>query len=183
MNKLCLYIFWIIIIFLLSACSEPSIVPTQALIITTEQNIAYPYPQYNITENPNYPPPSMAIIANPDPTSTADPLQGYIRGKLLHNYVPVSNITLYIAEVITDDTGRDMVAGLDPRKSPNTVTDSQGNFTFTNITPGRYALILDIITNQYLLNYPGKEDPIIFQVEPGREVNFGDMNFDELPVP
>jgi hypothetical protein len=182
MVKLNICIWGIILIFIITACSEISVTPIQATILPIEQNTEYP-PQYNNTENPNYPAPTIAIILYPDPTSTTDPLNGLIRGSLLHNNTPVPNITLYIAEVITDDTGRDMVAGLDPRNSPNSSTDSQGNFIFSNVKTGRYALILDIVTNQFLLNYPGKEDPIIIQVESGKEVNLGDLNFDELPLP
>ena len=183
MNKYSLYLLEGIFILLLSACSGTSIAPTNTQIISAEQNTGYPSPQFNITENPSYPAPTIPIIGNPNPTSTTDPVNGLIRGRLLHNNAPVQSITLYIAEVITDNEGRDMVAGLDPRNSPNTSTDSQGNFTFSNVKVGRYALILDIVTNQFLLNYPGKEDPIIVQVEAGQEVNLGDLNFDELPVP
>lgn len=181
---------------LLAACSQPSSVSTQALIPTAEQNTGYPVPQVNITENPNYPAPEVIItenpsypapttpiITNPSPTFTADPQLGIIGGRLLRNNMPVSDVALDLAEVMKDNTGKDIIAGLDRAKSPNTATDSQGTFVFINVKTGRYALILDIITNQFLLHYPGSEDPIIIQVEAGKEVNLGDLNFDDLPVP
>jgi hypothetical protein len=159
------------------------VVSTQAFIPTSEKTTSYPAPEVNITENPYYPDLATAIIPNPGPTYTADPQMGYIRGRLLRNNLPVPNIVLDLAEVIKDDTGQDIIAGLDRVNSPNTVTDGQGNFAFINVKAGRYALILDIITNQFLLNYPGREDSIIVQVEAGQEVNLGDLNFDDLPVP
>jgi hypothetical protein len=184
------------LVLLLAACSQPSSISTQGLIPTSEQNMGYPAPQGNITESPSYPAPEFSItenpsypapetpmITNPSPTFSVDPQLGLVRGRLLRNNVPVSDVVLDLAEVMKDNTGKDIIAGLDRTKSPNTATDSQGTFVFINVQKGRYALILDIITNQFLLNYPGSEDAIIMQVEAGNEVNLGDLNFDDLPVP
>jgi len=190
-----LYIVGVLLI-LLAACSQPSSVSTQGIISTAEQNTGYPVPQGKTTENPNYPAPEVIITENPSypapetpiktipsPTYTADPQLGSIRGRLLRNNVPVPDVVLDLAEVMKDNTGKDIIAGLDRTKSPNTATDSQGAFVFINVETGRYALILDIITNQFLLNNPGSEDPVIVQIEAGKEVNLGDLNFDDLPVP
>ena len=186
----------LMIILLLTACSNQSAASTQTSIpavtqkaISTDQQLnnteasSYPGPENNITGNTSYPNPGTTIISTPSATFTTDPQMGHLHGKLLNKDIPVSNISLYLAEVITDSTGKEMVAGLDPRNSPNTVTDDQGSFTFTNVKPGGYALILDIVTNQFLLNYPDKDTPIIVHVEAGKEVNLGDLKFNDLTIP
>jgi len=195
MKRSVLYFVGVLLI-LLSACSQPSSVPIQGTIPTTEQNTGYPIPQGNVTENPNYPAPEVVItenpaypapqtpiITNPSPTFTANPSMGSLRGRLLRNNVPVPEVVLDLAEVMKDSTGNDIIAGLDRTTSPSTTTDSQGTFVFINVETGRYALILDIVTNQFLLNYPGSENPIIVQLEAGKEVDLGDLTFDDLPVP
>jgi hypothetical protein len=196
MKRSRLYFVGLFLILLLAACSQPSSISTQGLIPTSEQNTGYPAPQgnitespsypvpeFSITENPSYPAPETPMITNPSPTFTVDPQLGLVRGRLLRNNVPIPDVVLDLAEVMKDNTGKDIIAGLDRTKSPNATTDNQGTFVFINVITGRYALILDIITNQFLLNYPGSEDSIIMQVEAGKEVNLGDLNFDDLPVP
>jgi hypothetical protein len=108
---------------------------------------------------------------------------GSVIGKLLVNNNGVNNVTLYLAGIIKDATGKDIVAGLDRVNSPNTATDEQGIFAFINIKPGRYALILDVVINQYLMNYPDKDGTIIFQIDSGKTVDLGDLNYDSLPLP
>jgi hypothetical protein len=82
-----------------------------------------------------------------------------------------------------DNNGNDIVAGLDLSKAETTTTGQDGSFTFVNVPLGRYALVLDIVNQQYLLSYPDKEEAIIMQVEAGKEINLGDLNYDELPLP
>jgi hypothetical protein len=206
-NRLLLSILFTTLV--LSACSNRTLVSTQNLIPTVNQNSispapqlknteissypapqlnnteisSYPAPESNLNENTPYPYPITTSISTPNVTFTQDPSMGYVLGKLLNKNTPIPNISLYLAEVITDSTGKQQVAGLDPRNSPNTITDEQGNFVFTQLKPGSYALILDIVTNQFLLNYPNTEKPIILQVEAGKENNLGDLNFNDLTLP
>ncbi len=173
----------LIIIIVLSACSKATIVATQTPVATTEQTAQYPAPQVVVTSNPAYPDPVTPLINTPGPTWTPDPQMGKVFGTLLITNNPVKNINLYLAEVIIDASGRDVVAGLDRITAPNSVTDDQGLFNFINVKAGRYALILDVVTNQYLMNYPGKEEPIIIEVVAGKEVDLGKLNYDTLPIP
>jgi hypothetical protein len=194
MKKTPIFITCIILIFLLSSCSNPTTISTQTQISpsektaqypSSEQTSQYPAPQNGITGNPSYPYPmsTPAIVENPLPTNTSDPKMGNVIGRLILNNNPVKNTTLYLADVIKDATGRDVVAGLDRVKSPNTTTDNKGTFGFINIKPGSYALILDAVTNQYLMKYPGNNKAIIVQVEIGKDVDLGELNYDTLPLP
>jgi hypothetical protein len=168
---------------LLSACSSAESLPTIMPLPTSQQNAGYPAPQTNDTGNPSYPCPPSPNRNNPGPTEAIDPKMGIIKGILLRNNVPVPEISLYLADVMKDNNGNDIVAGLDLTNAETTTTGLDGSFTFTNIKPDRYALILDIVTQQFLLSYPDKKDAIIMQVEAGKEINLGELNYDELPLP
>jgi len=186
----------ILLLILITACSKAtsSILPTQSQApeqgnqypdpqSSVTESLEYPYPESNFSDTLSYPPAEQQEEVLPYPIPTIDPQLGRIQGRLLENNNPIPNMILYLAEVMKDSNGNDLVAGLDRVNSPSTETDAQGNFIFINITEGRYALILDIITNQFLLNYPGSENPIILQVDSGSESNLGDLNYDDLPIP
>jgi uncharacterized GH25 family protein len=108
---------------------------------------------------------------------------GNVIGRILVNNSPVKNTAVYLAEVIRDASGKDVVAGLDRVKSPTTDTNSDGTFAFINVKAGRYALILDVVTNQYLMKYPSNNETIIVEIASGKEVSLGDLNYDSLPLP
>lgn len=173
----------LMLLFVLNACSNLTNLETPTPSITPERSPQYPAPQVEMTGNPSYPVPSTAVRNSAGPTFTSDPQMGAVIGRLLLNDSPVKNATLYLAEVIKDASGRDIIAGLDRAKSPTTDSDNQGKFAFINVKTGRYAVILDVITNQYLMNYPSNEKPIIIQVDSGTEVDLGDLDYDSLPLP
>jgi len=189
MNKIGHIFVGLILLLLLTSCTNPTAAPVQTQSPTSlqpaEQTAQYPAPGEVITNYSPYPypAPTTLILNTPSPTSTTDPTMGNVLGKLFLNGNAVKNMTLELAEVIKDASGRDIIAGLDRAKSPTTVTDDQGRFAFINVKPGAYALILDLITNQELMKYPGKEDSVIIQVEAGKEVDLGDLKYDSLPIP
>jgi hypothetical protein len=173
----------LLIPILLNACSSPKSTPTTITLPTSQQNVGYPAPQTDDTVNSSYPGPSFPSSSNPTPTKVIDPQMGIIRGRLLRSNMPIPDISLYLATVMKDNNGNDIVAGLDLSKAETTTTGQDGSFTFVNVPLGRYALVLDIVNQQYLLSYPDKEEAIIMQVEAGKEINLGDLNYDELPLP
>jgi hypothetical protein len=171
----------LMIILVLNGCTKSAITVAPTINSTAEQLPQYPIPQVEGTDNPSYPAPVIQITFSP--TFTPDPQMGNVVGALLINNSPITNVNLYLAEVITDKTGKDIVAGLDRVNSPSSLTDDKGKFAFINIKPGRYSLILDMVMSQYLMNYPGKEKTIIVQVEQGNEIDLGVLNYDSLPLP
>ena len=178
-----LFLVGLISLLIIAGCNKPTTIASQAPEAYPSQNNVYPYPGVEITINPAYPGSTSPIVVEAIPTSTMDPLLGSITGRLLRNGQPVPLLALDLADVMLDESGNDLIAGLDRITSPNTMTDAQGIFTFINVKEGRYALILDIVTNQFLLNYPGRDDSIIVQVEAGKMIELGDLDYDELPVP
>jgi hypothetical protein len=187
----------LLFLLILSGCANNEATGTQVLSSPSTQSpdkaisypgpaetSAYPSPQNGYNDYSPYPYPMPTSQGNGSilPTFTTDPSMGNVTGRLLENDSGVENITLYLAEVLKDKTNRDIVAGLDRANSPVAVTTKNGLFTFVNVTPGRYALILDVITNQFMMNYPGEDSPIIIQVESGSEMDLGELNYDSLPI-
>jgi len=181
------------LILILSACSTATQAPpTQAVNPPPQQTLSYPAPDqtpaypapyvYSTTDS-SYPSPNTQASINPVPTYTTNPQMGNVTGKILRKDTAIKYINLYLANVIQDEAGKDIVAGLDRVNSPSTVTDQNGSFAFINVEAGRYALILDIVSNQFLLNYPDNDQPIIIVVEKGKEVSLGDLNYSSLPLP
>ena len=183
MRKMRYLFLAMVLLMVISSCSKPTEIISETQIPTAGQTAQYPSPSDGITDIPAYPYPEPGSVTNPSPTSTSDHSMGNVIGILLLTNSPVKNVTLDLAEVLKTENGQDLIAGLDRVNSPNTMTDEQGSFAFINVKAGRYALILDGITNQFLLNYPGKKDAIIVQVEPGKVVDLGEINFDTLPLP
>jgi hypothetical protein len=183
-NKITI-IIGIILIISLAACSTPTVVTTPTQTQNPEQTAQYPGPLGEIVDTTSYPSPAINNNStNPLlPTYTTDPQMGSVTGRLLLNDKGVGDALLYLAAVVKDKSGKDIVAGLDRMNSPNVRTDTQGTFNFVNVAAGRYALILDVVTSQSMINYPDKETPIIVDVTAGKAVDLGVLNYDSLPLP
>ena len=90
--------------------------------------------------------------------------------------------TLFLADVLVDEkTGIEISAALDRSIAPKTITDENGEFTFSNVRPGRYGLILIVGTEIYLLLYPDSELGVLLTVEFG-EIDLGILDYSDLPL-
>jgi hypothetical protein len=156
--------------------------PEPAISVPTI-DLGYPEPVISVpTFDLGYPAPVEPIVT-PSITPTQDQSKGSLKGRLLLNNQPVSDVILSLAEVIRDSSGREMVVSYDPSSSPTTNTDSQGYFVFVNILPSKYGLILDTVIKSYLLHYPEEEDTqILVTVDKGQELDLGDLDYDSLPI-
>ena len=145
----------------------------------------YPYPYPHLLEMPPLYPDPEAIPATPTfipaPTATSDPTLGRVNGALFEGVSPVQ-ISLYLAEVRADEDGTEVAARYNPLDSPRIETSADGSFSFVNVMPGRYALILYTGLSSYLLNIPDKQEAIVFTVEAGKTVNLGKIVYDDLPL-
>lgn len=130
---------------------------------------------------------SVDSLAPITPTVTMAPGTGRVNGVLQVGtsveQQPAKNALLYLAETIKDSSGIDSFAALDRINSPKTVSDDQGRFVFSNVPPGKYGLILDVITNSYLLMKPGSEEALLIEVSAEQQVDLGTLLYDSLPLP
>ena len=137
--------------------------------------------QAALQQSPLSTPKAVSVVA----TSEAD--MGTVTGVLMvgtgQNAKPTAGLVLYLAATIKDTSGKESVAGMDRVRSPRAYIDGQGRFVFTNVSPGNYGLVLDVVTNSYLLNKPDTGDSLVISVTPGKVVDLGTLRYDSLPVP
>lgn len=181
-------VFFIVFILFLSACSSPTPVATTTPEETppTEAS-AEAYPAPTVFQDPAYPEPEDS--ASPQPVASPSPLPdpgletGHVTGILLQSGEPAANAILYLAEVIADDQGEERVASYDRVNSPKSVTDNQGNFAFTDIPPGKYGLVLDVVVSAYLLLDPETGEQFLFTISGGEITDLGELDHEDLPIP
>ena len=59
--------------------------------------------------------------------------------------------------------------------SPHTMTDESGNFTFLDLEPGTYALILWTPVNSLVINDPETSEGLLVTVEAGAITELGEI--------
>jgi len=114
---------------------------------------------------------------------TRDPNKAVVQGRLLLNGKPYTQGVIYFSPTIKDKAGNDIIVGLDRQSLLRDYLDTNGNFKIWNIPPGKYGIVLDLITHGALLNYPDKEQTYIVDITKGQNLNLGDLNYSNLPTP
>ena len=200
-------IILIAVVLLLAACNqgtpaqtetESAPAPATATPIPTEPG--YPPPVAETVEDSGYPPPVAVPTESagyPEPGSDQEPefyatpgaipepssSSGVIVGVVQVNGEPVPNLTIYLAEVLTDGEGLERVASYDRINSPKAYTDESGQFVFSEIRPGRYGLVLDTVLSAYLLHLPQEDAALVIGVEAGEQTEIEVLDYDSLPLP
>jgi len=113
--------------------------------------------------------------------ATQDPSLGTVKGVLLLNGEPLRDVTLYLGQIITDYQGRELVAGYDRTSLLRGNTNIKGEFTIYNVPVGRYGLILDLVTQAYLLDAPDGTQSILFSVGGSEITDLGVFDYKYLP--
>jgi hypothetical protein len=115
------------------------------------------------------------------PKITQDPNLGAVKGTLMLRGKFVTNVSIYLGALITDDEGRELVAGYDRTSLMRATTDENGDFIVYNVPEGRYGLILDLVTQAYLLDTPDGSQSVLFTVKNGETLDLGTLDYQELP--
>lgn len=126
----------------------------------------------------NYTPPESAPELQPNPS------YGIVYGRILHNGEPVSGYSVYLADLLTNERGQELVASLKRGSAPQAILDKDGNFVFNNVPPDRYALMFSDGMNSYLLFVPQQEndEAIIADVSAGEKIDFGNLDYLDFPL-
>jgi hypothetical protein len=121
---------------------------------------------------------SPAVIVPTNPPAfvvpTSQPNTGTTFGRLIvqDTKAPMAGRFVYLA-VITDSSEGNFSAGALRQDSPMAVTDSDGRFAFASVQPGRYALILEAVTDTVLLSDLTTSKPIIITISANKTVDLG----------
>lgn len=138
---------------------------------------AGPYPAGTVTTTG--PVPTLVV---PTP-SAAD--KSTITGRLQVNPAdprPVVGAILYLAEIIPETSGTPYLAGFERTHSPRTLTDAAGQFAFVDVDPQQYSLVLDRVSEAYLLGHPSQAPgDFIFEAEAGQVLDLGTLTYVSLP--
>ncbi len=173
-----------LVVMLAAACSaSPSVTPVAtpapaATAAPAGQSAGYPV-------GSAYPGPGEVLVTE-EPTPTPDPALGQVAG-ILQLLVagapaPVPGQQLYLADLLKDANGVELVASYSQTTSPRAFTDAAGRFVFHNVKPGRYTLFLDTVVQSYILLKPGTQDNIFIEVAAAQTADVGTLTYDALPV-
>lgn len=124
---------------------------------------------------------SAAATLIPRPNVTQDPALGSATGSLLLKGQPFAGRILYLAEIVKDANGNETAAGYDRANSPKAIVLEDGSFTFVNVKPGRYSIVLDIVRQAYMLKNPKDQSDLIVDVKAGTPASFGTLDYTDLP--
>jgi hypothetical protein len=67
------------------------------------------------------------------------------------------------------------MARFDASTAPQMQTDEYGQFAFTDVAPGRYAVIMGGVINDYLLADFRTEEEVVFSLEPGQLLDLDEI--------
>jgi hypothetical protein len=116
-----------------------------------------------------------------EPVPTQDPTLGSAVGKITEQGQPLPGRVLYLAEIVKDANGKDTAAGYDRANSPRTLVQADGSFTFVNVPPGRYSIVMDLVRQAFMLKNPKDQSDLVVEVNSGGQADFGTLDYDQLP--
>lgn len=161
MQKKLLSLLFIITIIALAGCTSDT--PT-AISVTPTEDIS-----------------AITVVPTPGSSDVAT-----ITGILLidkTNPRAAENAILYLGRILVSDTGNPAVAAFDRKTSIGTQTDATGKFVFTNVPPGNYVLILDRISDSFMLQHPDDGSDMYVTATGGQITDLGELIYSELPIP
>jgi hypothetical protein len=176
---------------LLSGCGQMDPAPVEISTTPTPAEISEPpadagYPAgpsptpFDYTQDEGYPAPQVSsptaelpeVLEIPEPGEDS----GIVTGQLLSpgpGGTPYIG-ALYLANTIpSDQEGFPPIVSLSDQTDPLAVQDQTGRFLFTEITPGTYALVLWNPVASTVIEEPGTNEYMIFEVQPGEVTDLG----------
>jgi hypothetical protein len=176
---------------LLSGCGqvdpapvEISATPTPAEFSESPEVAGYPAgpspTPFDYTQDEGYPAPQVSsptaelpeLLEIPEPGEES----GIVTGQLLSpgpGGTPYIG-ALYLANTIpSDQEGFPPIVSLSDQTDPLAVQDQTGRFLFTDITPGTYALVLWNPVASTVIEEPGTNEYMVFEVQPGEVTDLG----------
>ena len=180
-------LFPMMIALLLVGCGKS--VPSQAQPTSESTNrtqndvtSAYPSPlgaqSYPAAEQTDEPA-QIEIVPTPGQANKAT-ITGYINNRNGDTTEPAVSTILYLAEVMYHN-GTPTVAGFDRSSPLKTITDSKGRFVFTDVPFNEYSIVVDKISEAYLLSDPVTGGDLLIEPNESKIYDLGDLTYGALP--
>jgi|DewCreStandDraft_4_1066084.scaffolds.fasta_scaffold45581_3 hypothetical protein len=96
--------------------------------------------------------------------------------------IPIRNGLLFLAPTIKGSDGSEMAVSMDRINSPRAQSDANGLFHFHNVSPGRYGLVFDLLSEAFLLNRPEDGSQFVIVITAGQTTDLGRLVYDQFPV-
>jgi hypothetical protein len=107
--------------------------------------------------------------------------KGALSGRILLNGTPVSGVSIYLGNVLSDENGNPLATSIDRSMAPLSVTDENGYFQM-NAEAGEYGVMFSNTPEVYLLLFPNEDRAIIIKIVEGEEYYLGVLNYSDLPL-
>ena len=164
-----------LLVLLLTACSGGA-TPSVAVADTpTPQATAVPSaaPTATVTAAPT-------VVLNNTPATGKGNVIGLItRAPRGVEPYPMTDTKLYLAEMLRNAQGELAgLAGVDEERAPFTWTDYQGQFAFTDVEPGHYALVIKHPLTLVLAHDVPSNSDIVVEVIAGQVQDLGAIQVD-----
>ena len=180
-------IFLMMIALILVGCVNS--VPSQAQPTNVNVNptrfegaSAYPsplgaqsYPAAEQTDEPAL----IESVPTPGQTDKAT-ITGYINNRNGDKTEPAVSTILYLAEVMYQN-GTPTVAGFDRSSPLKTITDSKGRFVFTDVPFNAYSIVVDKISEAYLLSDPVTGGDLLIAPKESKIYDLGELTYGAVP--
>jgi hypothetical protein len=177
----CTILFLVMCFVFITGCTTAPVAPTPLTDQPANTPEGYPLSVQSTPLATDYPPPEQ-VTSSPEPTWTPAAGLGIVTARILLNGNPVIDVRMYLADIIKNDEGQSISASVDPSASPQAYTDSNGVFTFINVKPGEYSLILNNALESYMIYKPNTQESFIIIVEPDAKVDLGELDYTDLPI-
>jgi hypothetical protein len=115
------------------------------------------------------------------PLPTQDPNLGSVKGIYLVAGQPEVGRILYLAGVVKDASGKETAVGFERSSPLRTTTQSDGSFRFVNVPPGKYAIVVDVIVNAFMMNDPKSGKDLLVEIVNGSQVDLGTLDHPVSP--
>ncbi len=194
MKRLFIYSLLLFGVILLVSCANDGseLVQTRDLSTITDNNPSEDngYPAKETTNTEGYPGPVnvnntpdliMEMVTPSLPKEGFSTLTGVLMLDIDGDSKPIGGIILYLGEILTFSNGLPGVAAVDKQTAPSAMSSGVGQFVFENVEPGEYVLIIDKITQMFVLNNPGGGNMII-DVRPNKITDVGELHYNEFPI-
>jgi len=102
---------------------------------------------------------------------------GIFKCRILIDGTPAKEFNLYLADIITDENGIEVMTRFDRTSLLRASPDNDGIYIIEKVPPGRYGLIADFISHAISLENPSDGMTILVTIKENEVLDLGLLEF------